>query len=161
MTLHEIELNTLDGQTTTLEEHADDALLLVNVASKCGLTAQYEALAELHQRYQDRGFAVLGFPCNQFKGQEPGGPDEIRACAASYGAGFPLFEKLDVNGPDRHPLYEHLTAVSDADGEAGDVQWNFEKFLVHPREERIERFRPRTLPEHPTVVGAIEAALPR
>ncbi len=161
MTIYDYPVQTLDGSEADLHDLQGKAALIVNVASKCGLTPQYEGLERLHGRYADRGFAVLGFPCNQFKGQEPGGPDEIRACAASYGADFPLFDKLDVNGPDRHPLYEHLTAVPDADGEAGDVQWNFEKFLVHPHEDLIRRFRPRTVPEDPNVTVAIEAALPR
>ncbi|MTV25768.1 glutathione peroxidase [Nitriliruptoraceae bacterium ZYF776] len=160
MTLYELELTTLDGTRTTLADRADQALLIVNVASECGLTSQYTGLEALHERYADRGFAVLGFPCNQFGGQEPGGPDDIRACATFYGADFPLFAKIEVNGPDRHPLYARLTDVADADGQAGDVAWNFEKFLVHPREQLIRRFRPTVTPDDPVLVEAVEAALP-
>ena len=136
-------------------------MLLVNVASKCGLTPQYEGLERLQRTYGDRGFSVLGFPCNQFAGQEPGTSDEIAEfCSATYGVSFPLFEKVDVNGGNRHPIYDELTAVPDAEGEAGDVQWNFEKFLVSPGGEIVRRFRPTVDPEAPEVVDAIEATLP-
>jgi glutathione peroxidase len=131
------------------------------VASKCGLTPQYEGLERLQQTYGDRGFSVLGFPCNQFAGQEPGTSEEIAEfCSATYGVSFPLFEKVDVNGGDRHPIYDQLTAVPDAEGEAGDIQWNFEKFLVSPDGEIVKRFRPTVDPEAPEVVDAIEASLP-
>ena len=159
MSLHDIALTTLSGEPATLP--AGKALLLVNVASKCGLTPQYEGLERLQKTYADRGFTVLGFPCNQFLGQEPGSAEEIAEfCSTSYGVSFPLFEKVEVNGDGRHPLFAELTAVPDAEGVAGDVQWNFEKWLVSPTGEVVGRFRPRVEPEDPTIVSAIEAALP-
>ena len=161
MSLYDIEIHRLDGEATTLADLQGQVALLVNVASRCGLTPQYNGLERLHERYAGRGFTVAGFPCNQFMGQEPGNAEEIaQFCSATYGVTFPLFEKIDVNGPDRHPLYERLTAVSDAEGKAGDVQWNFEKFLVSPAGEIVGRFRPRTEPEDPTLVAAIESLLP-
>ncbi|MFJ8649227.1 glutathione peroxidase [Streptomyces sp. NPDC093546] len=160
MSLYDIPLRTLSGEPTSLAEYKDKAVLIVNVASKCGLTPQYEGLERLQQRYGGRGFTVLGVPCNQFAGQEPGTAEEIATfCSATYGVTFPLLEKTDVNGDGRHPLYVQLTKAADADGEAGDVQWNFEKFLVAPGGE-VGRFRPRTEPEAPELVAAIEAALP-
>ncbi|MFH8370046.1 glutathione peroxidase [Streptomyces sp. NPDC018031] len=160
MSLYDIPLRTLSGEPTTLGEHRGTTLLLVNVASKCGLTPQYEGLERLQQRYAERGFTVLGFPCNQFAGQEPGTSEEIRTfCSTTYGVTFPLLEKIDVNGEQRHPLYAELTRTPDAAGEAGDVQWNFEKFLVSPGGEVVGRFRPRTEPEAPELVAAIEARL--
>ncbi|TVL89418.1 glutathione peroxidase [Streptomyces sp. SAJ15] len=160
MSLYDIPLRTLSGEPTTLGAHRDKAVLLVNVASKCGLTPQYEGLERLQRRYVERGFTVLGVPCNQFAGQEPGTDEEIQTfCSTTYGVTFPLLEKLDVNGEDRHPLYTELTRTPDATGEAGDVQWNFEKFLVSPRGEVVGRFRPRTEPEAPELVAAIEAQL--
>ncbi|GAA3015876.1 glutathione peroxidase [Streptomyces fulvorobeus] len=161
MTLYDIPLRTLTGEPTTLAAHRGKALLVVNVASKCGLTPQYEGLERLQKRYGDRGFTVLGVPCNQFAGQEPGSAEEIQSfCSATYGVSFPLLEKLDVNGDDRHPLYAELTKLADADGAAGDVQWNFEKFLISPAGEPVARIRPRTEPEESEVVAAIEAQLP-
>ena len=161
MSVHNIEMRTLSGESTSLTEHQGKALLLVNVASKCGLTPQYEGLERIHERYAPRGFSVLGFPCNQFGAQEPGTPDEIdEFCSANYGVTFPMFEKIEVNGPGRHPLYAELTAVPDEAGEAGDIQWNFEKFLVGPDGSVIARFRPLIEPEDPAVVSAIEANLP-
>ncbi|WFB10940.1 glutathione peroxidase [Streptomyces sp. LX-29] len=160
MSLYDIPLRTLSGEPTTLGAHRDKAVLVVNVASKCGLTPQYEGLERLQQRYVERGFTVLGVPCNQFAGQEPGTSEEIQTfCSTSYGVTFPLLEKLDVNGEDRHPLYTELTRTPDAAGEAGDVQWNFEKFLLSPRGEVVGRFRPRTEPEAPELVAAIETQL--
>jgi glutathione peroxidase len=159
--LYDIPLTTLDGRPTSLGEHKGKALLLVNVASACGLTPQYAGLQRLHETYADRGFAVLGFPCNQFGGQEPGTADEIQAfCSTSYGVTFPLFEKIEVNGPGRHPIYAELTKTPDAAGEAGDVQWNFEKFLVTPDGDVAARFRPRTEPDDPALVAAVEEQLP-
>jgi len=159
--LHDINLTALDGQSTSLGEHAGKAVLVVNVASKCGLTPQYEGLERIHERYADRGFTVIGFPCNQFLGQEPGTAEEIQEfCSTTYGVTFPLMEKIEVNGPDRHPVYEILTQVSDADGEAGDIQWNFEKFLVDADGQVVARFRPRTDPEDPAIIDAIESHLP-
>lgn len=162
MSVYDHDVSTLDGAPADLHEHADELTLVVNVASKCGLTPQYAGLERLQQRYADRGFSVLGFPCNQFGGQEPGTADEIATfCSATYGVTFPMFAKIDVNGPDRDPLYEELTAVPDADGEAGDVQWNFEKFLVAPGGSVLARFRPGVEPESAELVAAIESNLPR
>jgi glutathione peroxidase len=161
LTLYDIPLKTLDGQPASLGDLAGKTLLVVNVASKCGLTPQYAGLERLHEQFAGRGFAVVGFPCNQFGGQEPGSAQEIAEfCSATYGVGFPMFEKIDVNGPDRHPVYTELTTLADAAGEAGDIQWNFEKFLVAPDGKAVARFRPRTEPDAPEVVAAIEANLP-
>jgi glutathione peroxidase len=161
MSLYDIPLHTLSGEATTLDAYQGKAVLLVNVASKCGLTPQYSGLERLQQQYGERGFTVLGVPSNQFAGQEPGSAEEIQTfCSTTYGVSFPLLEKTDVNGEARHPLYTELTRTPDADGEAGDVQWNFEKFLLSPQGEVVGRFRPRTEPEAPEVVAAIEAQLP-
>jgi glutathione peroxidase len=162
VTVHDIPLNTLTGQPASLGDLSGTTLLVVNVASKCGLTPQYEGLERLQERYAGRGFSVVGVPCNQFGGQEPGTAEEISEfCSVNYGVSFPLFEKIEVNGPGRHPVYDELTAVPDATGEAGDIQWNFEKFLVGPDGSVIGRFRPRTDPEDPALVAAIEENLPR
>ena len=127
-------IKTLRGEPTTLAEHQGETLLLVNVASKCGLTPQYTGLEQLQQAYGDRGFTVLGFPCNQFGAQEPGSAEEIETfCSTTYGVTFPMYEKIDVNGDDRHPIYVELTTVTDADGHDGDIRWNFEKFLDRGR----------------------------
>ena len=159
--LTDIALTTLDGKPTTLAELADGAVLVVNVASKCGLTPQYSALEKIAQDYRDRGLTVIGVPCNQFMGQEPGIAEEIQTfCSDTYGVTFPLLAKTDVNGSDRHPLFAALTKTPDASGEAGDVQWNFEKFLLAPGGKVVKRFRPRTEPDAPEVVEAIEAVLP-
>jgi glutathione peroxidase len=137
------------------------AVLVVNVASKCGLTPQYEGLERLQDRYGAAGFTVLGVPCNQFGGQEPGTSEEIQQfCSATYGTSFPLTEKLEVNGRHRHPLYERLTAVPDSDGRAGEIEWNFEKFLISPAGDVVARFRPTVEPEDDQVTSAIERALP-
>ena len=161
MSLYDIPVHTLNGDPSSLGSLAGKTLLVVNVASKCGLTPQYGGLEKLHERFADQGFAVVGFPCNQFGGQEPGTVDEIAEfCSATYGVSFPMFEKIDVNGPERHPVYQELTAVPDASGEAGDIQWNFEKFLVGPEGAILGRFRPRTDPEDPALVAAIEENLP-
>ncbi len=161
MTVHDIAVKTLSGQDASLGDLAGNTLLVVNVASKCGLTPQYAGLQRLHDVFSERGFAVVGFPCNQFGGQEPGTPEEIgEFCSVNYGVSFPMFEKIVVNGPGRHPLYAELTAVPDQAGEAGDIQWNFEKFLVAPDGTVIARFRPLTEPEDPALVSAIEANLP-
>ncbi|MFF9914105.1 glutathione peroxidase [Streptomyces sp. NPDC013457] len=160
MSLYDIPLRTLSGEPISLADYRDRAVLVVNVASQCGLTPQYAGLERLQKEYGDRGFTVLGVPCNQFLGQEPGSAEEIQTfCSTSYGVTFPLLEKTDVNGDARHPLYAELTRTADAEGEAGDVQWNFEKFLVG-RDGQVTRFRPRTEPEAPEVVAAIEAVLP-
>lgn len=158
---YDIPLRTLSGSSSSLKDYRDQTLLIVNVASKCGLTPQYSGLQALHERYSKRGFSVLGFPCNQFGAQEPGTPEQIgEFCTTNYGVTFPMFEKIEVNGPGRHPLYSELTAVADASGEAGDIQWNFEKFLVSP-DGAVRRFRPKTQPDDPELVSAIEASLPR
>jgi glutathione peroxidase len=159
--IFDIPIHTLDGEASSLEPYRGSALLLVNVASKCGLTPQYTGLEALHEEYAGRGFSVLGFPCNQFGGQEPGSPEEIAEfCSTTYGVTFPMFEKIDVNGEHRHPLYELLTETPDADGEAGDIVWNFEKFLVAPDGAVAGRFRPGVTPEDEMLVGAIESLLP-
>ncbi|MEZ0065846.1 glutathione peroxidase [Streptacidiphilus sp. MAP12-20] len=161
MSLYDIPLNTLTGEPTSLAAYEGKTVLLVNVASKCGLTPQYAGLERLQQQYGERGFTVLGVPCNQFAGQEPGSAEEIQTfCSTTYGVSFPLLEKADVNGPARHPLYAELTTAPDAAGEAGDITWNFEKFLISPKGEVAGRFRPRTEPEAAELVSAIEALLP-
>lgn len=160
--LTDIPLTTLDGKPTSLADYADRAVLVVNVASKCGLTPQYSQLEKLAKDYADRGLTVIGVPCNQFMGQEPGSAEEIQQfCSTTYGVTFPLLEKTDVNGSGRHPLYAELTQTPDASGDAGDIQWNFEKFVLAPGAQVVNRFRPRTEPDDPQVVAAIEAVLPR
>ncbi|BBY57844.1 glutathione peroxidase [Mycolicibacterium sarraceniae] len=161
MSLTDIPLTTLAGAPTSLADYADRAVLLVNVASKCGLTPQYEAMEKLARDYADRGLTVIGVPCNQFMGQEPGSAEEIQTfCSTTYGVTFPLLAKTDVNGPGRHPLYAELTAFADGEGKAGDIQWNFEKFVIAPGGSVVNRFRPQTTPDAPEVVAAIEAVLP-
>ena len=161
MSIYDIPVNTLKGEPATLAEHKGKALLIVNVASKCGLTPQYEGLEKMHEELSDRGFSVIGVPCNQFKGQEPGSAEDIEQfCSMTYGVTFPLLEKTDVNGPDRHPLFEELTKVADDEGHSGDIRWNFEKFLVSPEGEVVKRFSPLTAPEDPELRKAVEAVLP-
>ena len=153
-------INSLDGVPTTLGTLAGKAILAVNVASKCGLTPQYATLEKLAQDYADRGLVVVGFPSNQFMGQEPGTPEEIATfCSTTYGVTFPLTEKIDVNGDNRHPIYTELVQAADAEGEAGDIQWNFEKFLIDADGTVLGRFRPRTEPDAPEIIAAIESAL--
>ena len=160
MALYDIPISTLDGSPSSLAPYQGKTLLLVNVASKCGLTPQYEGLEKLQKTYGDKGFSVLGFPCNQFAGQEPGTPEEIQSfCSTTYGTSFPVTEKSDVNGRSQHPLYAWLCASPDGDGRAGEVEWNFEKFLVSPEQEVLARFRPTVTPEDDAVIAAIEAAL--
>jgi glutathione peroxidase len=160
MALYDIPIHTLQGADATLGDYAGKTMLLVNVASKCGLTPQYEGLERLQETYADRGFTVVGFPCNQFMGQEPGTAQEIEQfCSATYGVTFPLMEKIEVNGEGRHPIYAALTAKEDADGKAGDITWNFEKFLVSPAGDIVARYRPQVEPEDPAIVGDIEAQL--
>jgi glutathione peroxidase len=156
-------VTTLSGEPTTFGGITDGKVaLVVNVASKCGLTPQYAKLEALHEELAGRGFTVLGFPCNQFGAQEPGTAEEIQTfCSTTYGVTFPLLAKTDVNGSQRHPLYAELTKAADDSGEAGDVQWNFEKFLLGPDGTVAKRFRPRTEPDAPEVIAAIEAVLPR
>ena len=157
--IKEIPVHALDGSDLDLSSFSGP-LLVVNVASKCGLTPQYTALEELAKTYGDRGLTVVGMPCNQFMGQEPGTAEEIATfCSTSYGVTFPLLEKADVKGDEQHPLYAELTTTADAEGEAGDVQWNFEKFLVDADGTVVNRFRPRTEPTDPAVISAIEAQL--
>lgn len=161
MTIYDYDVSALGGAPADLHDYAGKTVLIVNVASKCGLTPQYTGLERLQERYGEKGFSVLGFPCNQFGGQEPGTAEEIQKfCSATYGVTFPMFDKVEVNGEGRDPLYTELTAVPDADGEAGDIQWNFEKFLVGPDGAVVSRFRPATEAESDEVVSAIEANLP-
>jgi glutathione peroxidase len=161
VSLYDQSVNNLDGTPADLHDYDGKVALLVNVASRCGLTPQYEQLEALQKTYADRGFTVLGFPCNQFLGQEPGTSEEIAEfCSTTYGVTFPMFEKIEVNGEGRHPIYDQLTRTEDADGAAGDIQWNFEKFLVGPAGEIIGRYRPGVLPDAPEIVEAIEANLP-
>jgi glutathione peroxidase len=160
VTLKNIALTTLDGRPTTLAELSDGATLVVNVASKCGLTPQYTALEKLAKDYGDRGLTVVGVPCNQFMGQEPGTADEIQEfCSTTYGVTFPLLEKTDVNGDGRHPLYDDLTPLPDAEGHTGDIRWNFEKFLVDKHGEPVRRFGPLVEPEAPELLAAVEELL--
>lgn len=159
--LHDVALTTLDGRETTLGEYAGRAVLVVNVASKCGLTPQYAGLEKLAETYADRGLTVLGFPCNQFAGQEPGTNEEIAEfCSMTYGVTFPLTDKVEVNGEGRHPLFARLADVADDEGYTGDVRWNFEKWLVSADGEPVARWSPRTEPEDPALVATLEAALP-
>ncbi len=159
MALRDIELTDIDGQPVTLADYADKVVLVVNVASRCGLTPQYEKLEQLQKDYADRGFTVLGFPCNQFLGQEPGTTEEIKEfCSTSYGVTFPLMDKVKVNGRGKHPLYSELTRVKDSHGRAGMVMWNFEKFVIAP-DDTVSRFRPTTQPDAPEVIAAIESGL--
>jgi len=161
MSIYDQKINTLEGEPADLSQYEGKALLVVNVASKCGLTPQYEGLEKLHEQYAARGFEVLGFPCNQFMGQEPGTEEEIREfCSTTYGVAFPIFEKIDVNGDQQHPIFAELEQTADADGEAGDVKWNFEKFLVSPEGEVVGRFRPQVQPDDEALIAAIETNLP-
>ena len=160
MALYDIPIHTLQGDDSSLGAFAGKTLLVVNVASKCGLTPQYEGLERLQKTYADRGFSVIGFPCNQFMGQEPGTSEEIAEfCSATYGVTFPLMEKIDVNGDDRNPIYAELTQKEDAEGNAGDITWNFEKFLLSPQGDVVARYRPQVEPEDPAIIGDIEAQL--
>jgi glutathione peroxidase len=162
MSIYDVSINRLDGSPANLRELDDKAVLVVNVASQCGLTPQYTGLEELQERYSDNGFAVLGVPCNQFGAQEPGSADEIATfCSTNYGVTFPLTEKVEVNGEGRHELYRRLVDVPDAEGHTGDIRWNFEKFLVAPDGSVAARFHPRVEPQSPELTAAIEKALPR
>jgi glutathione peroxidase len=154
-------IGRLDGSPATLGDiTAGRPALLVNVASKCGLTPQYSALEALHEKYADRGFTVVGVPCNQFGGQEPGTAEEIAEfCSATYGVTFPMTEKVDVNGPDRHPVYDELVQVADATGRDGDITWNFEKFLVDGSGNVVARFDPSVEPDDWRIVEAVESVL--
>jgi glutathione peroxidase len=159
MSIFEHPINTLTGEESSLAPFAGSPTLIVNVASRCGLTPQYTGLEALQKRYADQGFNVVGFPCNQFGGQEPGTAEEIQTfCSTTYGVTFPMMEKVDVNGPDQHPIYAELTTVADAEGHRGDIRWNFEKFLVG-KDGTITRVSPTVEPEDPAVVAAIETEL--
>ena len=160
MSIYATSISTLDGQPNALANAAGKVTLVVNVASKCGLTPQYEQLEALQKQYAAQGFTVVGVPCNQFMGQEPGTSEEIASfCSSTYGVTFPLTEKIDVNGDARHALYSALTPVADAEGVDGDIRWNFEKFLVNRDGAVVARFHPKTAPDAPEVISAIESAL--
>jgi glutathione peroxidase len=160
MSVYDTSIASLDGTPDQLSAHSGEVTLMVNVASKCGLTYQYEGLERLHEKYGERGFSVLGFPCNQFLEQEPGTPEEIAEfCTTMYGVTFPLFEKIEVNGDNRHELYQQLTQASDAEGHTGDIRWNFEKFLVDADGQVIGRFAPQVEPEADEIVALIESNL--
>ena len=160
MGVYDIPINSLAGKPGQLAEQKGKVSLMVNVASKCGLTPQYEGLEKIYERYRDQGFTVLGFPCNQFLEQEPGTPDEIAEfCQVNYGVQFPIFEKIEVNGDGKHPLYAELEKTADAEGHDGDIRWNFEKFLVDADGNVVARFAPQVEPEDPAVVKAIEENL--
>lgn len=156
MKFPDFDLITIAGEATTFSHHADRVVMVVNVASKCGFTPQYRALQALQDTYGDRGFTVLGFPCNQFMMQEPGGAEQIQEyCSVTYGVDFPLFEKTRVNGKSQHPLYAELVKTPDADGKAGRAKWNFEKFVIGPDGD-VHRFRSSTEPDDPAIVALIE-----
>ncbi|MEV0182407.1 glutathione peroxidase [Streptomyces sp. NPDC050625] len=156
----DVEIGALRGGSADLPQYAGQAVLIVNVASKCGLTPQYIGLERLQERYAGQGFTVLGVPCNQFLGQEPGSAEEIAEfCSATYGVTFPLTEKVEVNGEGRHPLYDRLIGFADAEGHDGDIRWNFEKFLIGQDGKVVARFSPQTEPESAELVAAVEAQL--
>jgi glutathione peroxidase len=159
--IYDIETKLLEGDPVALGEYKGKAMLIVNVASRCGFTPQYTGLQALYDQYRERGLEILGFPCNQFLAQEPGTEEEIREfCSSVYSVTFPIFRKIEVNGENRHPLYDILTQSDDTDGNSGDVQWNFEKFLVSPEGDVVGRFRTGITPEDPKLIGAIEEQLP-
>ena len=161
-TAYDFEATTIDGKPAPLAAQRGKVLLIVNTASACGFTPQFAGLEALWKKYTDRGLVVVGFPSNQFGHQDPGSNDEISSfCQLNYGVSFPMMAKTDVNGDDRHPLYAELTKTPDDGGEAGDIQWNFEKFLLAPGGTVVNRFRPRTVPDDPEVITAIEAVLRR
>ena len=157
-----VPIKTLDGKDAKLADYKGKALMLVNVASKCGLTPQYTTLEALQKKYGAQGFTVIGFPCNQFGGQEPGSAEEIQQfCSTTYGITFPMMEKIEVNGPGRHEIYKSLTPLKDPEGKDGDIRWNFEKFVVSADGTKITRFSPKTTPDDPAVIAAVEQALPK
>jgi glutathione peroxidase len=156
--LYEIKMKDIDGNATTLTPYQGKVLLVVNVASQCGFTKQYAALESVYRKYADRGLVVLGFPCNQFGGQEPGSNKEIKAfCQSTYDVTFPLFDKIDVNGSSRHALYARL--AGDDSPFPGRIQWNFTKFLIGRDGTILQRFESKVVPDSPEVIAAIEAAL--
>jgi glutathione peroxidase len=157
MSVFDVAIGSLRGGSADLGQYRGAAMLIVNVASRCGLTPQYEGLERLHERYADRGFTVLGVPCNQFGGQEPGSADQIAEfCSTTYGVTFPMTEKVDVNGAGRHPLYDRLVDTPDGSGHAGDIRWNFEKFLITPGGAVAARFAPQIQPDSAEIITAIE-----
>jgi glutathione peroxidase len=161
MSVFDVEIGALQGGSANLAQYRGRALLIVNVASQCGLTPQYAGLQDLFDRYRDHGLTVLGVPCNQFHGQEPGTADEIAEfCSTTYGVAFPLTEKVEVNGSGRHPLYRELVVVPDAEGYTGDIRWNFEKFLVAPDGTVEARFNPTVAPDSAELVSVVEKVLP-
>ncbi len=156
--IHDSAVKDINGKDASLKAYKGKVVLIVNVASQCGLTPQYKGLEAIHEKYKEKGFAVLGFPCNQFGGQEPGTNEEIKQfCSSKYNVTFPLFDKIDVNGPNRHPLYIQLAGKDSPF--PGDIKWNFGKFLIGRDGAIIKRFEPRTAPDAPEVIGSIEAAL--
>jgi glutathione peroxidase len=161
MSLHDTKIARLDGTPATLGEiTGGKPALLVNVASKCGLTPQYAQLEKLHADLQSRGFTVVGLPCNQFGGQEPGTSEEIAEfCSATYGVTFPMTEKVEVNGAGRHPLYDALVGVADEKGRSGDITWNFEKFLLDADGRVVARWNPSVEPDDPRIAAAVETVL--
>lgn len=162
MSIFDVRINALTGDPLELDGFRGNAVLVVNVASQCGMTPQYAALQALADAYADRGLVVLGVPCNQFGNQEPGTAAEITAfCHTNYGVTFPMTEKVDVNGEHRHPLYHELVDAADPGGHFGDVRWNFEKFLVAPDGQVVARFHPRVAPDAPELTTAVAKALPR
>ncbi|MBU54743.1 MAG: glutathione peroxidase [Deltaproteobacteria bacterium] len=162
MSIYEIPLQDINGQEAPLSAYKGKTLLLVNVASKCGLTPQYKGLQALYDEYKDKGLEVIAFPCNQFGAQEPGTHEEIKTfCSTQYNVTFPLYAKLDVNGPNRHPLYTHLTNQETTPDGPGDIKWNFAKFLINPEGDVVARFSPRTTPEDQTLLETLKAQLPK
>lgn len=160
MSIFSHSISSLNSSPNVLGSLEGKAMLVVNVASKCGLTPQYEQLEQLQKTYSDRNFTVLGVPCNQFMGQEPGTADEIQTfCSTTYGVTFPLTEKIDVNGEHQHPLYAELSRTADAEGVDGDIRWNFEKFVIDHQGNVVARFHPKTAPDAPEVIAAIESVL--
>ena len=159
MSLYDIPLTTLDGQPASLRDYEGKVVMVVNVASKCGYTPQYAGLEKLYEKYADQGFVILGFPCNQFLFQEPGGADSITACSTSYGVTFPIMEKVAVRGRKQHPLYAELVKSKTSEGKGGGVKWNFEKFLINRGGEVVGRFRTKVEPLDPSVTTAVEKAL--
>jgi glutathione peroxidase len=156
-----VPLKTLQGKDAKLADYKGKALMIVNVASKCGNTPQYATLEALQKKYEPKGFTVLGFPCNQFGGQEPGTSKDIETfCAVNYGITFPIFQKIDVNGADKSEIYKELEPIKDAGGHDGDIRWNFEKFVVSADGTKVTRFSPKTQPDDPAVIAAVENALP-
>lgn len=160
MSIYDVEVQTITGETTTLSTYQGKVLLIVNVASKCGLTPQYKGLEKLYEIYNPQGLEVLGFPCNQFLNQEPGSNEEIlEFCKTTYNVTFPMFAKIDVNGENRHELYKILTSYPDDTGLAGDIKWNFEKFLISRDGQTVKRFRPQVEPEDPNLIKELEKLL--